>query len=417
MKKLLIISNNVLSRNNNNGKTILSFIDGSKDLEVAQLYLSGEIPKVRGYSYFQISDKDVLKGMFNQAKRGRTYETIHLKNALSDEDDFSIKNKIGRNNFTLLARDILWHNRWCSSQLISWLDSFCPDAILFVAGDSLFAYSICEFIQNRFKSKLGVLVTDDYIMPREKESLLHLLRRKKILKHLKATLDQASSFYTICGLMKQTYKSVLGKDSMIVFNLVNDLHENSYVKQEKEIVLTYAGSFYYNRSGVLRKVAQAIFEYNKQSGVIPAKLLMYSNVEPSKEIKEEIVIDGASEYKGSLSQEQLKARLNTSDILVFVESFEPDQVEKVKYSFSTKVPEYMSVEKPILAIGPSDIGSMEYLKDISFCINSEQAINTGVLQLLTDTYLRQNLARRARQKFLENHDNDLLRTEFLNTLL
>ena len=63
MNKLLIISNNVLSEINNNGKTILSFIENSK-LEIRQLYFSSEVPSIKTYKYFRISDNDIIRGCF-----------------------------------------------------------------------------------------------------------------------------------------------------------------------------------------------------------------------------------------------------------------------------------------------------------------------------------------------------------------
>ena len=52
--RLLIISNNVLSETNNNGKTILSYFDTIPKEQVAQLYFSGECPQIEGYRYYQL---------------------------------------------------------------------------------------------------------------------------------------------------------------------------------------------------------------------------------------------------------------------------------------------------------------------------------------------------------------------------
>lgn len=401
MKRLLIISNNVLSNTNNNGKTILSFIDGVEDLDVAQLYLSGEKPRISKYRYFQICDRDIIKGIFNKRKRGRI---IIPYNGTSNSDDFSIRNTVGRNDFTLIVRDLLWLKKWKSIHLIEWLDAFNPEAILFVAGDSLFAYSICEYIQERFNSKLSVYVTDDYIMPRSNENILHWLRRKAILKCFKHTLVISSTFFTISEIMRRTYKRILGKDSYIIMNMVEDLFDDTYIKKEPEIILTYTGSFYYKRAEVLGLIAKAILEYNMQTEYIKAKLIMYSNREPSKEIVEQIIIPGASEYGGSLNKEELRERLNTSDILVFVESFDSDQIEKVKYSLSTKVPEYMSIGKPILAVGPKGVGSMDYLSDVALCINDVNSIISDISNFLGDIELQHIFEKKTREKYLKNHD-------------
>lgn len=414
MKKLLIISNNVISYTNNNGKTILSFINGVKDLEVAQLYLSGERPKVSGYSYFQISDKDIIKGLFCTKKRGREYNSV-VSNKTND--DFSIKKAVGRNDCTLAIRDILWWKKWKSKQLLHWLDNFSPDAILFVAGDSLFAYTICEFIKLRYNSKLSVYVTDDYIMSRKNEKTLHFIRRQAIIKRLKHILRLTSTFFTISEPMRRAYKKVLGVDSSLLFNMVDDMYDESYKKKEPEIILTYAGSFYYKRAEILGEVARAVGEYNKDNRYSRAKLMLYSNEEPNETVKREIVIPGASEYGGSLTQEQLKERLNTSDFLVFVESFDQEQIEKVKYSFSTKVPEYMSIGKPIIAIGPQVVGSMNYLRDIALCINDRKKIKSEIERIIKNENICRLYSKKSRNKYLLKHSPKVLQEEFIRLVL
>lgn len=413
MKKLLVISNNVLSLTNNNGKTIYSFINGLKDVSVSQLYFSGEIPRIKGYSYFKISDKDIIHGILDSTKRGSEVVPA-VKN--DSEDDFSLRNMVGRNKFTLLARELLWYRKWKSSKLLKWLDSINPDAILFVAGDSIFAYDICSFIQKRYSSRLTVYVTDDYVMSRKQESLIEKKRRKIIKGRMDYVLNRSKCFYTISKPMQTTYKELFNKDSYLAVNMASDLRDESIKKTEDEIILLYAGSFYYGRAQVLGKLALSIRNYNEKHES-KAKLLMYCNREPSDEIKKVICVSGASEYRGSLDSEQLKVNLNMADILVFVESFDPEQVEKVKFSLSTKIPEYMSVGKPIIAIGPPGIGSMDYLKDVAFCITNNGEISDKIEEILQNRSKQLLIGEKARKKFLNNHNRLKNQSQFLENVL
>ena len=414
MKHLLIISNNVLSTTNNNGKTILSFINGAKNLEVSQLYFSGEVPKVESYNYFQISDKDILKGLLNTEKRGKNV-TACRKTEYSNE--FSMKKIVGRNTFTLLCREILWRKKWKSKGLSKWLDQVNPDAIFFVAGDAIFAYDICASIHKKYKSRLTVYVTDDYVTPRKGDNYVNTLRRKCIRKALTNILKNAACFYTVSEPMRRAYRELFQKDSYVAINMTEDIKNTSYKKNEKETILTYAGSFYYQRFEVLGELANAINNYNNGHPNSKAKLMLYSNSEPTVDIKRVLVIDGASEYGGSLNSEQLKIRLNTSDILVFVESFDREQIEKVKYSLSTKVPEYMSLGKPILAIGPVESGSIDYLKDIAVCVNNKEMIYPTIKTLLDDNKMRLRYGDMSRQKYLCSHDSKKLQREFIANVI
>ena len=118
-KRLLIISNNVLSYTQDNGKTILSFFDSVPKECVRQLYFSGENPGVSGYKYFQISDNDIIKGVFSRKRRGRAYADVN-----SDVEVSSFAHNQARKKTALmrLIRECLWYKKWISDQLINWLD-------------------------------------------------------------------------------------------------------------------------------------------------------------------------------------------------------------------------------------------------------------------------------------------------------
>lgn len=413
MKHLLIISNNVLSENNNNGKTILSFFSGVENITVAQLYLSGEQPRVAGCDYFQISDKDIIRGLFCKSKRGGQVKANH--NGISI-DDFSIRNKVGRNDFTLFIRDILWKNKWNSRQLEKWLNQVNPDAIFFVGGYALFAYQISTYIQRRFNSRLTVYITDDYIMPRKKESLLHRIRRKMIKSAIDKILGISSCFYTVSAAMHDAYLKEFKRDSYLAVNMTDDLKKDTEIKRDNEIILTYTGSFYYGRDDVLEILAKAILKYNSLKKGKRAKLIIYSNVMPDENEGKKICVEEASEYGGALNQAELIEQLNLSDMLVFVESFDADQVEKTRYSLSTKVTEYMSVGKPILAIGPKEVGSMQYLDDVAMCINKKNLVSCELERFLLDVNLQDELACKARNKYLQNHNKLNIQKKFLNNI-
>lgn len=419
MKRLLIISNNVISETNNNGKTILSFIEGTEDVEIAQLYLSGEVPRVCGYEYFQISDKDVIKGYFRPSKRGRAV-SVNLAKEL--DDDNSIRQKFRRTEVTLSIRDALWSHHWKSPQLLSWLDTISPDAVFFVAGDALYPYSICRYIAKRYHSRLTVYITDDYIMPILKESILHRFRRKLIKANMRKILREADGFYTVSKPMKEAYSKELRKKSEVIFNLSDDLFaEDTFIKKHKtedeNIVFIYTGSLYYKRDEMLGKLAEAISNINKTSQNMCAKLCIYSNDTPPKVQRQKIVVEGASEYCGSLNRKELKAKLNESDVLVFVESFEQEQKEKTKFSISTKIPEYLSVGKPIIAIGPRGTGSIDYLQDVAVCIGEKDDIEKEVKRLILDDSLREIYGTKARKKYLNNHDKNKQQKRFMKGVL
>ena len=410
-ERLLIISNNVLSNVRNNGKTIYSYVDSLDPKYVAQLYFNGEYPSIGGYKYFRITDKDIVKGMLSPKKRGRAINDSAPATVGSVPEGAKHRGEIFR-----LAREVLWAGKWKSKGLIKWLDDYSPTAIFFVGGDCLFAYDICKYIAKRYNAKTSLYITDDYIMPRTNDSFVGKMRKRKIKKRIRKCLEYAQSFFTVSDMMRREYKDVFGRDSSVIVNLSESLRAPVEKQDDSTYTLMYAGSLYYGRDGVLGKLSEAILAYNATHEK-KARLDVYTNSAPDEITKKKFIVEGASRYCGSLDRDGLKRELNASDVLVFVESFDKDFMEKTKYSMSTKVPEYLSVGKPVLAIGPMGIGSIDYLSDVAVCVSDTSELSEKLTQLLESEAAQREVAERCERKYFNNHSKEKIQKEFLRKVL
>lgn len=405
-KKLLIISNNVLSYTRNNGKTILSFVDELDRKNISQLYFNGEKPSVSDYSYYQLSDRDILKGIFDEKKRGRFWNNLKVNEMPTSAVGAPSKKRPSQ--FARMLRDFLWLGRWKSKRLISWLDEKSPDVIFFVAGDSGFSYNIVKYIAKRYNARLVPYITDDYIMPRSTEKFIDKIRRKYIRRKMLSCISASDAYFTVSGIMQKEYAELTGKESKIIMNMTPPLLDESlntaYSDCERRVMI-YTGSLYYGRDGVLGRIAEAAQKYNLTCREEKEKVTIkiYSNSTVTDEGKAVFERDCCS-FCGSLNPIELKEAFNSADVLLFVESFDPLMQEKTRYSLSTKVPEYMSVRKPIFAVGPSGIGSIDYLSDVAFCAFSEDEIEKVLFEMLTSEERCKALSFAATEKYNRNHD-------------
>ena len=412
--KLLIISNNPLSSTRNNGKTLLSYIDACDHAQVRQLYFYAQKPEVAGYHYFQITNQDVIKGRLCPKYRGRAVDGAQTAAQPLAHD---ITKRVARNEASLWVREALWFHGWKSKQLIRWLDDFSPTAVFFVAGDALFAYAVCRFIVRRFDARLTVYVTDDYFLPGRKDSLLTRLRKSAIKRQLKSCLALAKHFYTVSEPMRQAYQQALGRDSLPLAYMSESLRDEAYQKEETELVLVYAGSLYYGRAALLGQIGQAVQRYNAQTQGPRALLKVYSSYVRDEALAQAVCVPNGSVFCGALDHAQIKERLNTADILVFAESFAPDQLEKTRYSLSTKAPEYLSLGKPILAVGPAEGASMRYLAKAALCVHAQEEIAPALHALLADASLRTRYGAAAQQAFASLPDKQTMQQAFLKRVL
>lgn len=402
MRKILVISNRCFSFTDNNGKTLLSLFENIPSDNVSQLFFYGNTPTISGYEYFQISDRDILNGLFNKRKRGRR---VQAKNNTFIED-VTLTNKyhVKRTALLLWLRYFLWKNSWISPQLIKWLNEIKPEDIFFMAGDSLYAYEVCSWIKENYGCRLYTYVTDDYILKREKENVFEKSYRKKVLNALKKAVNSSECFFTICERMRNTYNRILSRDSSILYNRCESLYDcdiSSISESNEEIVFLYAGSIYYGRDSVLIELCNVLDRINKENNgkTKRAVLHVYCNQNPGKDFINELEKGKVGIYKGSVDKNELKSRLNLCNYPVFVESFEKEQIEKVKLSFSTKIPEYLSLRKTILAIGPKGIGSMDCLEKSAVCVNNPKDLYNVLSELIIGTDFASSYAEKAYLEF------------------
>ena len=133
----------------------------------------------------------------------------------------------------------------------------------------------------------------------------------------------------------------------------------------------------------------------------------------------QLAVDGTSYLKGTIPQDQVKEEQIKSDILVFVEDIYDIHNKTARLSFSTKITDYLSQGRCILAIGPNDIASMEYFTEQKAAIicNTEDEILTRLQNLIENPTLQREMATNARICGEKNHNADMIKKIFFNKVL
>ncbi len=392
---------------------------------VSQLYFANEEPSLDlCNNSFRITDYEILMSFLFHTPPGNMLKTIKSKSE-SAESKFKrlffrlLFNKKLESNFLRICREILWKSgNWNTSRLEKWLDMTPPDIVFFCGGDSAFAYDIAIHIRNKYNSKSILYITDDYILPRRKINVLWWIRRRITQKKIKTFLDGCNLFITISEEMRSKYKDIFGVDSFVSMNIPDNLKTDSgKVNDNEKITLVYAGNLFYGRYKTLNLLAKAIREYNSLNNPRKVVLKIYTVFEPSKKEIRFLNIRNASEYCGHLDRDELKRVLNDCDIPVHVESFQNASIESTRFSISTKISDYLSLSKPILAIGPSQISSMRYLDDCAFCITDPSNVFERFSKFVNDVGLRIELAKKANIKFEINHNKEKILSDIKTKIL
>jgi glycosyltransferase involved in cell wall biosynthesis len=167
----------------------------------------------------------------------------------------------------------------------------------------------------------------------------------------------------------------------------------------------YAGGLHYNRWKVLSQIAMAIKEMS-QTDKCKGYLKIYSAQSISDEIIDNINIEGVSEFCGAASASQIAEIYSNADVLLHVESFESKAIASTKYSFSTKIPEYLSAGKCILAVGPAEIASLRYLSQCACVVNDSEELALALEKILSDSKYRELIKTNCEEQYKKDFSRE-----------
>ena len=385
-KKILLISHNPLSRVNNNGKTLASIFEGVLKSNIYQIYLNSDIPDYYDdCHYLQLNEKQIFGSLIG----GKNVCCQEVKSIPGKVSSATIR----RGTFGIytkrLLRECVWKITFWKTRLKEWLKDKQFDVVFFMAGDGMFAYDIYRFVMQHISAKGCLFFTDDYILGRSSCSPVALLRQSMLKQKIKNVLPITKELYVISDEMKEAYTKLFHIEAYVVRNFsvekVSSGINQEVVAPNKEIIMIYAGGLHYNRWQVLSQIANAIKDFNA-SNEIKYQLKIYSSQNVSGDIIKEICLDGASEFCGKATASQIAGIYAGADILLHVESFDKKAIASTKYSFSTKIPEYLSAGKCILAVGPKDVASIQYLAKVACTVKNIKEISNTLQDLSDNTY-------------------------------
>ena len=109
--------------------------------------------------------------------------------------------------------------------------------------------------------------------------------------------------------------------------------------------------------------------------------------------------------KGGIPASKVDEVQNDADILVHVESFDLKSRLAVHQSFSTKIVDYLYKGKCILAVGPHDVASIDYLKknDAALVATNRDELKTVLERIVNDKDILEMYGEKAWSCGKKNH--------------
>lgn len=406
--KVLLISHTVLSKTGNMGKTLRGYLEGFTTEEVAQFYIHAEVPTDVSIcrNYYRFTDVDAIKSIIPIKERGVCLKQNQIEEKRTstriDRGTIGEVYQFGRRRTGLIymLRNILWSiGHWKTKRLKEWLKTVNPDVILFASGDYAFMYKIANWVSEYLNKPLVVSCMDDYYLSNANSGTFWgNIYHRLFLNEVSRTMEKAQCVFTICDTMKQEYMTLFKKKCYTLYTSA----ELKKLKLDKEATqISYIGNLGYNRY-------QQLIDMGKAAAAIGRHIDVYSAEKCSSVISEMEKAVGII-FHGSISADEVLRVMENSLIVIHTESFDVKNMQKVRFSVSTKIAESLMYGPCLIAYGPEGIASIDYLKEnnAAYVITRPEDLESGLTEILTNAELRKQILRNARSLAAKNHNADV----------
>ena len=405
--RVLIISHEVLSGTTGMGRTMDTYFSGWPSDAIAQLYIQSEVPTdpLCG-NYFRFTDPDALKSLVQRRRRGRIFGEADVqpdRPSSVDKGNLTGVYNYGRKRTPMIffARDTMWKlSGWKHSGMVEWAENFRPDVIFFASGDYAFSYEITRFLAKHLNIPYLVCCFDDfYLFNPNKTLFLGEFRQRNFMRTVRETMHGAAGILTLNEMMAEAYGTLFGRPCGVVY-AASTMKDEPDPTDKQGIV--YLGDISLGRNEQLCAVADALKECAGKG--IPEAIDVYT-AETDPGYLAPLRNHPGIRFHGAVPGDQVAGIIRRAKAVIHTESFDPMTREQVRYSLSTKIPDCLASGTGLLAFGPAEVASMDYLirNDAAFIASSREELPEILERLFTDDTEYNRIVGNAKALARKNH--------------
>lgn len=403
--KVLVISHNPMSVRTSIGKTLVSLFSSFEKDELCQLYINAGRPeRDMCSSCYRITEKSVLKGIFTRRVYGGVVtgeDTPVVQNAPVSKKSSANRNK----PYVDLLRDTMWAlSPWYNKKVRRWVKEQQPTCIFVAIGSNKFLYNMALKISREFSLPLYTYVCDDFYTMKPPKELLGGLWSRLLRRKTRQLLGASSGIVSICSEMSEVYQKEFGVPATTVMTGSNYALVAEPRVSDSVDTFRYFGKVSLNRYKSLSAIGKVLDLINEEQGKNCILDIYCGAVSP----QEERVLTQSKSIKLNdfISGQEFEDTFFSSQVLVHIESFDEESVDRVRHSVSTKIADSLSCGIPLLAYGPGEVASMGHLlrNKCAFVATDEACLENVIRGLLKEKDLREEVARQALKTAREYHD-------------
>lgn len=272
---------------------------------------------------------------------------------------------------------------------------FSPEVVYSLLG-SVRVTRLAVAVSRRHDVPLVPHFMDDWPTTLYSSGELHGVARRRSRRHLEQAFAVSPLAFCISDAMCSEFESRYGLKCHTFVNPVDIPPLPEPATSGGALEFLYAGGLHLGRWDSLLLVGRALARVGRGA----ARLTIYA---PAMDLARAVIppdLSGVVRLAGTLDPTEVQARLRDADVLVHVESFDDSASRYTRLSLSTKVPQYLAAGRPILAIGPERLASMQVVGasggGLVATDPTVEAAEHAIRLLASDPGLRREMAARGR---------------------
>lgn len=420
--KVLVVGINAW-REDGTAHTLMDIFRCWDPQKLALVYTRADLPNTEVcQKFFQISENQVLRSTFKPwLKVGQEVEnnTSKENTDITAEHARYIKAHKKSSNLLPLLRELVWKlGHWKTKELRKFVKDFDPDIIFVPIYPTAYMGWIQKYIIKLTGKPTVCYLADDNYSYDSCSGVLSYLHRWWLRQQVGPLARGCKEMFVIVDKEKEDTDRRFGTNSVILTKSI-DFNGRIFKPQTPKIplVFVYTGSLLIGRDSTLAMLADAINKINSETGKEGAVLYIYSQTEPKDDFLFR-VNRGSSHFCGRIERDEVQNVLREADVVVFAEALSGKEANAAKLSFSTKITDYLSNGKCILAIGKDDIAPIDYFRkyDSALIAYSKEDLENRVRELVANPTLINEYGKKAFNCAKNNHEKTIMDKRFIETI-
>jgi glycosyltransferase involved in cell wall biosynthesis len=296
-----------------------------------------------------------------------------------------------------------------------WLNSYNPD-IIYSQLSTLELIRFVSEIHTITGKPVAVHMMDDWPVTINRIGPFSSYWGKVIDKEFKMLLDKSSIFMSICEAMSSEYKIRYNKVFIPFHNPIDTTNWVPFTKKDwkkkDRFVILYAGRIGLGVKNSIRDIAKAVEEFSIDYPDVTFEI----QTNDISKLRKIVKFNKHIKWVKPIPYYELPGKFSNADLLILPHDFDLHSINFLRFSFSTKVTEYMISGTPVLIYADEQTALAKYAlsEEWAYVVtkNTKAELLRALKEIYFDVKLREKLGKRAFNLAIQNEDARMIRENF-----